>query len=144
MSATSGSRSPRRRFLLIGLGALAVVALLAVLILPRLLDVENYRGSVEQALQKATGWDAELGEMDLSLFPGIALEVSPASLAAPGDGSRLDAILISGGGALLLGKYISEAFVHASIVDEPVYANARGFSNFAQRFQGYDKGHTGV
>ena len=45
----------------------------------------------------------------------------------------LDAILVSGGGALLLGPYIRRHFRHARIVDEPVLANAMGFWRFAER-----------
>ena len=45
----------------------------------------------------------------------------------------LDAILVSGGGALLLGPYIKRHFRHAQIVEEPVFANAIGFYRFAER-----------
>lgn len=45
----------------------------------------------------------------------------------------LDAILVSGGGALLLGPYVRRHFRHARIVEEPVLANALGFWRFAER-----------
>jgi plasmid segregation protein ParM len=45
----------------------------------------------------------------------------------------LDAILISGGGALLLGRHIARHFRHARVVDDPVFANAVGFWRFAER-----------
>lgn len=48
-------------------------------------------------------------------------------------GATLDAILVSGGGALLLGEYIRRHFRHARVVEEPVFANALGFWRFAQR-----------
>jgi plasmid segregation protein ParM len=48
----------------------------------------------------------------------------------------LDAILVSGGGALLLGPYVKRHFRHARIVEEPVVANALGFWRFAQRLAG--------
>lgn len=85
----SDKRSPVRRVLVILIAGLAVLILAAALILPAVLDVETHRGRVEAMLQQATGWEAELGEMDLSVFPRIALEVNPASLTAPGDGSKL-------------------------------------------------------
>jgi len=47
--------------------------------------------------------------------------------------AALDAILVSGGGALLLGPYIRRHFRHARVVEEPVFANALGFWRFAQR-----------
>jgi hypothetical protein len=45
----------------------------------------------------------------------------------------LDVILVSGGGAILLGPAIKSHFRHARIVSEPVFANAFGFWWFAQR-----------
>ncbi len=48
-------------------------------------------------------------------------------------GASLDAILVSGGGALLLGPYLKRHFRHARIVNDPVFANALGYWRFAQR-----------
>lgn len=47
--------------------------------------------------------------------------------------AALDAILVSGGGALLLGPYIQQHFRHARVISDPVFANALGFWRFAQR-----------
>jgi plasmid segregation protein ParM len=47
--------------------------------------------------------------------------------------AALEAILLAGGGALLLGPSISRHFRHARILDEPVYANALGYWKLAQR-----------
>ena len=47
-------------------------------------------------------------------------------------GAALGAILVSGGGALLLGTHIRQHFRHAQVVDDPVFANALGFWRFAQ------------
>jgi plasmid segregation protein ParM len=47
-------------------------------------------------------------------------------------GAALGAILVSGGGALLLGGHIRQHFRHARAVDDPVFANALGFWRFAQ------------
>lgn len=47
--------------------------------------------------------------------------------------AMLDAVLVSGGGALLLGPYIQQHFRHARVIEEPVFANALGFWQFAQR-----------
>ena len=65
------------------LGGVVVLVLAAGLILPSLIDVERFRPQIEGVLQESTGWSAELGEIELSLFRG-ALGVSPASLTAPG------------------------------------------------------------
>jgi len=48
-------------------------------------------------------------------------------------GATLDAILVSGGGALLLGPAIARHFRHARVVPDPVYANTLGYWRFAQR-----------
>jgi plasmid segregation protein ParM len=48
----------------------------------------------------------------------------------------LDAILVSGGGAFLLGPYVQRHFRHARIVADPVFANAVGFWRFAERLRG--------
>jgi plasmid segregation protein ParM len=50
--------------------------------------------------------------------------------------ANLDAILVSGGGALLLGPYISRHYRHARTVADPVFANATGFWRFAERLAG--------
>lgn len=46
------------------------------------------------------------------------------------NGALLDAILITGGGALLMGDYITSQYKHSAIVDDPVNANARGYYRF--------------
>ncbi len=50
--------------------------------------------------------------------------------------ANLDAILVSGGGALLLGPYVTRHYKHARTVADPVFANAVGFWRFAQRLAG--------
>jgi hypothetical protein len=51
-------------------------------------------------------------------------------------GATIDAILVSGGGALLLGPYVTRHFRHARVLSEPVFANALGFWRFAERLAG--------
>ncbi len=73
----------KRRWILWAAGAFVVLVLAVGLILPALVDVERFRPQIESVLQDSTGWEAELGGIELSLFRG-ALGVSPASLTAPG------------------------------------------------------------
>ena len=70
-----------RKKLLWIIGLLVTVMLIAAIILPRLIDLEAYRPTIEQAIERQTGWDATLGEMSLSLFGG-AIAVSPVELSA--------------------------------------------------------------
>ena len=51
-------------------------------------------------------------------------------------GATLDALLITGGGALLLGDHIRQHWPHAQIVAEPVYGNAVGYWKLARRLWG--------
>ena len=84
-----GPRRKRRWPWIVGL-ALAGLAVAGALLLPGLLDVERHRERIEAALEEATGWEAELGRLELSFSRGLALGVRPASLAAPGGTSRFD------------------------------------------------------
>ena len=52
-----------------------------------------------------------------------------------GSALRLDVILISGGGAHLIGERLQQSFRQARVVDAPVYANALGFWKLAQRLK---------
>ncbi len=51
-------------------------------------------------------------------------------------GATLDAIRITGGGALLLGEHIQRHWPHAQVVAEPVYGNALGYWKLARRLWG--------
>jgi len=51
-------------------------------------------------------------------------------------GATLDAILITGGGALLLGDYIKAQWRHARVVSAPVYGNALGYWKLSRRLWG--------
>lgn len=82
--------APRRRWPWIVAIALLGVLAVAAIALPMLLDVERHRERIERALGNATGWEADLGEIDLSVLRGLALTVSPASLEAPAGGSRFE------------------------------------------------------
>lgn len=77
----------RRRWPLALLLVLAAGAL-AVLALPRLLDVERHRARIESALGQATGCAVDLGAIDLSLWPP-GVRVSPVRLAPPRGESRV-------------------------------------------------------
>ena len=77
-------------------------------------------------------------KIDLSEIVDAALEPMAAQIVAQATqlwnaGASLSAILVSGGGALLLGPAIKKRFRHARVVEDPVFANAVGYWRFAQR-----------
>lgn len=93
---------PRRRWPWIIAAAIVLVAVAVPFVVATVVDPERFRGRIEQALRSATGWEAELGELDLSLWRGMALTVSPATLRAPAvDGSRVDVETIAVRAALV-------------------------------------------
>src|SRR5579863_6634459 len=64
----------------------ALIALLAVALFAVWLWVNpnDYKGRVEAAVKDATGRDLDLkGDIKLSVFPWVALELGPASLGNP-------------------------------------------------------------
>ncbi|ANM31396.1 hypothetical protein ABI59_20200 [Acidobacteria bacterium Mor1] len=72
------------------LGGLVVLLLVGALLALQLIDVERFRGPIERALEDSTGWDAELGEISLSLTRGLAVSVSPVTLSGPPDTSSIE------------------------------------------------------
>jgi PRTRC genetic system protein D len=70
--------------------------------------------------------------VDAALEPMANQVIAQASQLWNG-GASLDAILVAGGGALLLGPYLKAHFRHARVVSEPVFANAEGYWKLAQR-----------
>jgi plasmid segregation protein ParM len=81
-----------------------------------------------QELDLAPVINAELGPM--------AKEVIAKATQLWNGGDALDAILVSGGGAHLIGDAIKKRFPHARVVrGDPVYANALGYWRFAQHLK---------
>lgn len=84
----------------------------------------------------------ERGEA-LDLDPVINVELGPMAKDVIAKatqlwngGDALDAILVSGGGAHLIGDAIKKRFPHARVVKgDPVYANALGYWRFAQHLK---------
>ena len=81
---------------------------------------------------KYYGEPQDLGPVvDAALEPMAEQVIAQATQLWNG-GANLDAVLVSGGGALLLGPAIEAYFRHAQVVSEPVFANALGYWRFAQ------------
>lgn len=72
------------KWLLIATGTFAGLIILAVLIVPRFVDVNNYKPQIEQQVTKATGRSFVLGgEIDLSIFPWVGVSLSDLTLGSP-------------------------------------------------------------
>ena len=69
--------------------------------------------------------------VDAALGPMAEQVIAQATQLWNG-GASLRAILVSGGGAHLLGPAIQAHFRHARVVQDPVFANATGYWRFAQ------------
>ncbi len=82
---------------------------------------------------KYYGEPVDLAQPVADILEPLAEQVLAEATQLWNGAAALDAILVSGGGALLLGPYIGQHFRHARVVSDPVYANALGFWRFAQR-----------
>lgn len=79
------------------------------------------------------GESVDLTEIvDQTLSPMAEQVLSEATQLWNG-GAGLNVILITGGGARLLGPRIVEHFLHGVIVDDPVYANSIGYYKLSMR-----------
>lgn len=82
--------------------------------------------------------------VDLSAIVGdtlhpLATQIITEATRLWNGGATLDVIIVSGGGALLLGKMIGDHFPHAIGRGDPVFSNALGFWRFAQRLAQVNK-----
>src|SRR5262245_38138973 len=72
------------RKVLVGLGVIVVIILIAVLTLPRFIDVNHYRPQIEADLEQRLGRQVSLGPITLSLFP-LAFRVQSATISEDPD-----------------------------------------------------------
>lgn len=82
---------------------------------------------------KYFGEPVDLGAVVDSALAPLAEQVIAEATQLWSGAAGLDVILVTGGGALLLGPAIKAHFRHARVVSDPVFANALGFWRLAQR-----------
>jgi plasmid segregation protein ParM len=63
----------------------------------------------------------------------VAEEVLAQARTLWGDGRELESILISGGGAMILGEIICRHYPHARVLVDAPMANVRGFERYGRR-----------
>jgi AsmA protein len=65
-------------------GAVVVLILIAVIVLPMIIDVNQYKPQIEQQVVKATGRPFKLGgDLEVSVFPWIGVRLSDLHLGNP-------------------------------------------------------------
>lgn len=65
-------------------GTIVVLLVLAILIVPKFVDVQKYKPAIEKKVEEATGRSFELGgDLELSLFPWIGVALKDVSLGNP-------------------------------------------------------------
>ncbi|MBN1579329.1 MAG: ParM/StbA family protein [Anaerolineae bacterium] len=67
------------------------------------------------------------------VLDAIAEEVLAEAGTLWGDGRDLDAVLVTGGGAIALGDRIGRCYPHARTLDDAAMANVRGFERYGRR-----------
>ena len=94
---------PSRKWWLILLGGFALLALIAAVVLPLLVDVDRYRGLIESKAEEALGREVVLGELSLSLIPfGVQVDsLAIAALPEEGGGDFLTAKSVQVGARLM-------------------------------------------
>ena len=89
---TKGRHSMKRmvKWLVYGVGALLILLILAVVILPLIIDPNDYKDRIESTASDAIGRDVRLeGDIEWNLFPGLSLAMGPVSIAnVPGFGNE--------------------------------------------------------
>jgi len=91
---------------------------------------------IKAGFTKNDGQRIDLGRVIAGAAAPLAAEIVAAAGQQWNGGGALDAILLTGGGAHLVGPYIQEhpKFARAQVIaGDPVFANALGYFRFAQR-----------
>ena len=72
------------KWLLVAVGGVIVLIVLAVLIIPMFVDLQEYKPKVEKLVSDATGCRFTIGgDIDLSLFPWVGFSTSDINLENP-------------------------------------------------------------
>jgi AsmA protein len=120
----------------IAFGAVIALIIVALLALKLFVNPNNYRGRIEQAVKDATGRELVLsGDLKLSVFPWVALELGPATLGnPPGFGQQPFVALQRAAASVrllpLLHKELQIGRVEVDGLDLRLLKNAQGKGNW--------------
>lgn len=118
-------------------GALVLLLAAAIVALPFLFDPNDFRGKLAEAVKKETGRDLTLGEIRLSVFPWLRVEIDLATLGnAAGFGAEPMLQVQSAAVGVKLLPLLRERKVEASAVKlsgvrATLTVNGEGLSNWA-------------
>lgn len=133
----------------IALGCLIAVVIVALIAIRLLVNPNDYKGRIEAAVKSSTGRDLSLtGDIRLSVFPWIAVELGPASLGnPPGFGSQPFASVQRASLRVrllpLLHKQLDVGRVEVDGLDLRLLENAQGQGNWVLSGNGAAKTTTG-
>lgn len=83
------------KWLLIAGGCSFIVIAAAVLIVPRFIDIQKYKPTIEQKVAQATGRSFTLGDdMDLSVFPWVGVKLADLHLKNPSGYGQTDMVSV--------------------------------------------------
>jgi len=87
------------------------------------------------------GEEREIGWLVQPVLDAVAEEILAEAGTLWGEGRDLDAILVTGGGATLLGGRVRRRYAHARVLDDPSLANVRGFYKYGcRKWRGVEEG----
>jgi len=70
------------RWLAVGVGALLALVVVAMLVLPMIVDPNDYKDEISQAVESATGRTLSIeGNLELSVFPWLGVEIGETALS---------------------------------------------------------------
>ncbi len=84
------------KWFLVLAGSLVALIVIAVMVLPMVIDVEKYKPQIEQQIAKATGRTFKLGgELKPSIFPWIGVQLSDLHLGNPSGFTEKDFVSVA-------------------------------------------------
>jgi hypothetical protein len=73
------------------------------------------------------GQEQDISDLAQPALKAVSEEVLGKAMTLWGDGRDLRRVLVTGGGAYALGKYVKARYPHAVVTQQPALCNARGF-----------------
>ncbi|HXE75597.1 MAG TPA: AsmA family protein [Candidatus Xenobia bacterium] len=123
-----------RKKIVIIAGVVVVGLVLALLLVPYLIDIDNYRAAIVEQAEKATGREVEIDKLRLHILPSIHVAASNFRLKNPrdfpeGDFVRVESVGIGLGLGALLRKQVEVTSASLDGVEVNLLTNEQGRTN---------------